>query len=516
MKDATTNIGKTLKNSIVSVVAQVILLFLQFANRRIFIIFLDIEFLGYQTLFNNIFSLLSVAELGIGNIICYQLYKEVVNDNKEEIGRLMYLYKWLYRVVAMIVFIGGMVSAFFLPYIVTDSKAGWSYLYLIYFMQLTSIIFGYFLSYMRTIYTVTQQEYKCVKVDLYVSIVIQILQIALLAIFRNFIIYFSLQLSTTIIANIIIAYRTKREYPFVVKKYDISKKYLYDRNLFSDIKNFLMHRISYAVWGGTDNIIISMFCGVRKVALYGNYALIQSGVMSIFFNKLLNPVQATIGNIVYSERKKEDLWEQFKVLDVFSFFFASYIGISFWIFYQPVIQLWMGKEYLLSDIFVALYSITIYLYAVFEIVYKYRTVFGDYKNDRNFMILSAFLNVVISVIGAKNWGISGIQVGTLISFLLIAYGRIRFVVSRYFEQSCWKYIFKHLLLLILFIIESILCYILCNKMPISIMGVFERGIIIILVPMILNVSIYFRNQYFRQMLKYFKRMINIIISYRIR
>ena len=149
------NTEKTLKNSAISVAAQVATLLLQFINRRIFIIFLDIEYLGYQTLFSNVFSLLSVAELGIGNIIAFHLYKEVVSNNQEEIGKLMYLYKWLYRMVALVVLAAGLGSSCLLPYFITDATAGWDYLYLIYFLQLTSIIAGYFLSYRRTIYIAT-------------------------------------------------------------------------------------------------------------------------------------------------------------------------------------------------------------------------------------------------------------------------------------------------------------------------------------------------------------------------
>lgn len=65
------NTEKMLRNSAFSVGAQVLTLLLSFINRRIFIHFLDIEYLGYQSLFGDVFSLLSVAELGIGNIIAF-------------------------------------------------------------------------------------------------------------------------------------------------------------------------------------------------------------------------------------------------------------------------------------------------------------------------------------------------------------------------------------------------------------------------------------------------------------
>lgn len=321
-----------------------------------------------------------------------------------------------------------------------------------------------------------------------------------------------LHLSTAIMANMIIARKSNRDYPFLKEKYRISKKDFKQRNMFSDIRNFLVHQISYAIYGGTDNIIISAFCGIRSVALYGNYALVQKGVMQILFYKLLNPVQATLGNIVYSDREKRDLWEQFKMLDVFSFFFASYIGLGFFIFFQPFIQMWMGKEYLLSNLFVILFSITIYLGAVWEIVYKYRTVFGDYRQDRNFMLVSAVLNIAISIPGAKWFGIPGVQFGTLVAFFPIAFGRIRFVVKNYFEQSMWKYLLRHTCLLILVLAEGIICFFITHGMSVNILGFLKRGVVWLFVPLFINILVYCKNPYFKQMVSCFIRIVEIIVS----
>ncbi len=505
------NTNKTVKNSLVSVIAQVLTMLLSFVNRRVFVIFLDIEYLGYQSLFSNIFILLSVAELGIGSIISFHLYKEIVEDNKDEIGKLMYLYKWLYRIVAVVVLACGIVCSFFLPFFLKEAKASWEYLYLVFYLQLAGVVLGYFLSYKRTIFVAAQQEYKCVQTDLFVNIGIQALQLIMLAIFRNYILYLCLQLSITLVSNFIISLKCNRQYPFLKMKYSVSKEYLKQRNMFKDIRDFLIHRIAYAVYGGTDNIIISAVCGVRYVALYGNYVMVKSGVMQVLFYRLLNPVQATIGNIIYSGRSKEELWKQFEMFDIFGFFFASYIGVGFYVFYQPFIEMWMGKEYLLSNAFVALFSITIYLGAAWEMVYKYRSVFGDYKQDRNCMILSAVLNFVISVIGAKFYGIAGIQFGTLVAFLPIAYGRIRFVVKNYFGQSISTYLAKHMFLLVIAVVEMFLTNYICSSFPVSIIGLIERALVWLIVPLFINLVLFCRNTHFHEMIRYIKKSVAVIM-----
>ncbi len=507
------NSKKMIKNSIISFVAQVLSMILQFVNRRIFVMFLDIEYLGYQSVFGNVFSILSVAELGIGGIISFHLYREIVTDNKQEIGKLMYLYKWVYRIIAAVVTILGLMACVFVPYVVKDANRDISYLYVVYFLQLASTIAGYFLSYRRTIYAADQKEYKTVEIDLLTNVVVQVVQLVMLAIFRNYLLYLAIQLSTSLIANFIILYKTNRDYPYLKEKYTVTMEDIRKRNMIPDVRNFLVHKIAYAVYGGTDNIVISSICGIRYVALYGNYYILQKGVLGVFFYRLLNPFQATIGNIVYSDRNKDELWKQFEMFDVFSFFFASYICFGFLIFFQSAIQIWMGStNYLLPDMFVIVCSLTIYLTSVWEIVYKYRSVFGDYRQDRNCMLLSAVLNVVISITLAYKLGVVGVQIGTFFAFLPVAYGRIRFVVGYYFKKSVRKYLTKHLLLFGVVLVESLVIYLIIREMPVTAWGLLQRVLVWIVVPSVVNILIYFRNPHFKNLCNYFGILFMMMIK----
>ena len=423
----------------------------------------------------------------------------------------MYLYKWIYRGVAVVVLMAGLVCAPFIKYIITNQTESWAYLYTIYFLQLSSVVFGYFLSYRRTIYIADQKAYKCVRIDLYTEAIILITQIVLLILVRNYLLYLSVQLFGKLLSNVIIARGTSKEYPYLNKKYIVSKEDIKRRDFIPDVKNFLVHKISYVIYGGTDNIIISAFCGVRDVALYGNYFLLQSGVLGVLLYKLLDPVQATLGKVVYSKRSKIALWEQFNVLDVFSFFFASYISTGFLTFFQSAILIWLGSsEYLLPYSFVVAYSLTIYLGAVWEIICKYRSVFGDYRQDRNCMLLSALLNIVISVALVKPLGVTGVQIGTLFAFLPIAYGRIRFVVRGFFGQSVKKYLIKHTFLFGVVLVESTLIYFLTFHLPVTIMGLFLRAVVWTVVPLAFGLLIYFRDSHFKDMCSYFVKLLEIV------
>lgn len=504
---------KTVKNSAISVISQILILILQFVNRRIFVMFLDIEYLGYQSVFGNIFTILSVAELGIGGIISFHLYREIVTVNTKEIGKLMYLYKWIYRFIAGIVALFGLISCIFVPYIVKDSTRSVEYLYVVYLLQLMSVVSGYFMSYRRTIYVADQKAYKTIQVDLVVRILIEFITLSLLAIFRNYLIYLSVQLSTSIITNAVIYIQSNKDYPYLKERYTVTREDIYRRNLVSDVKNLLIHRISYAIFDGTDNIVISSICGIRNVALYGNYYILQTGVMNAFFFRLMDAIQTAIGNIIYSDRNKDELWQQFEMLDVFSFFLASYMGTGFLIFFQPAIQIWMGSaEYLLSDAFVFVCSLIVYFIAVWEIVFRYRSVFGDYKQDRNYFVLAAVLNIVISIMLAYRFGVLGVRIGTLIGYSPIFYGRIRFVISNYFGKSIKRYLIKHTVLFGVFLIECMVVYYFSRNMPITLTGLFFRFLIWAIIPLAMNFLVYCRSPHFEELVHYFKVVLGMLYS----
>ena len=506
------NTEKTLKNSVVSTAAYVLNLLLQFIGRRIFVIFLDIEYLGYQSLFGNIFSLLSIAELGVGGIISFHLYKEVVEDNRQEIGKLMCLYKWVYRLVAVFVLTAGIICIPLLPAVVKEQPADWNYLYVVYAIQLGTTVFGYLLSYRRTIYIVNQKEYRCIQIDLFSELIISIFQITVLVLFRNFILYLVVYMAGKLFANALIAYRSNKDYPYLRKRYKVSKEDIQKRNFVRDLKDYMFQKVALMIYSGTDSIIISMFCGVRNVALYGNYFLLRTGVTRIFYYRLLNPVQATIGNIIYGNRTKEELWDQFQTLDVFSCFFASYLGIGFLLFLQPTIQIWMGKEYLFPMSYALFFSLTIYLESSYEIIYKYRSVFGEYFRDRNCAILSAALNIIISLLCVQRWGVTGVQIGTLIAFIPILYGRARFVVCYYFKRSLCRFICRRSLIFVAAVAQGAICWFLARGLSVSLSGLLTRAVIWLMIPFILNCMIFCRDPHLKAMFSYFKRFFLISVG----
>ena len=91
----------TIYNFISSVGGQFIGIVVQFVVRTVFIHTLGKSYLGIGSLFGNILSMLSLAELGVGSAILFKLYEPIATDNKARIRALLKFYKNAYRLIVI-------------------------------------------------------------------------------------------------------------------------------------------------------------------------------------------------------------------------------------------------------------------------------------------------------------------------------------------------------------------------------------------------------------------------------
>ena len=112
------------KNAALNISSNVLVLIIKtvfvFITRTTFIYCLGKESLGLNGLFTNILSMLSLAELGIGQAINFSLYKPLSEKNNNNISKLMSFYRKIYRVIGIIVLTFGIILIPFLQYFKKD------------------------------------------------------------------------------------------------------------------------------------------------------------------------------------------------------------------------------------------------------------------------------------------------------------------------------------------------------------------------------------------------------------
>lgn len=474
-------------NSGITLISLILQILLGFIVRRLFIIHLGNSYLGYDSVFSNILQMLNIADLGIGVAITSFLYKPLARKNNETVTALMYLYKRVYQMIGVIVLVLGVGISLFLPVIIPDAVCSVGRLRLYFFIYLAGTISTYYLAYKRTLLVADQRSYTTMVIDTVVFWGISCCQILTLCFHPNYTLYLIAAVAKNIIANIIITIRCNRRYSYL--KLPVNKKIyeLYKPQIIVYVKDLFISKIGAYVFYSTDNLVLSIFRGSILAGYLSNYTIITQQVNNVIM-QILSSVQAVYGNFVSVIDEKE---EQRKMTDNY-FFVNSFLGIFCMLcvmfLIQPFVQIFFGKIYVLDNITVVLLAVNLMLSIMIQLPSQVFMIYKLYHYDRPIILISAGLNIVISVVLVKRLGVNGVLIGTFVASLIYLFSRFYIIGCRIYQISYRHYviiIFKYFLVAAIAVFIMYVATLSINAVTIfsMIMKVIIIGILAVVVPM---------------------------------
>ena len=94
------DVMKNAKRNIIAGIANKLALILcPFVTRTIIQYTLGAEYLGLDSLFSSVISILSLSELGFGTAVVYHMYRPVAENDTETVCALLNFYKKVYRCI---------------------------------------------------------------------------------------------------------------------------------------------------------------------------------------------------------------------------------------------------------------------------------------------------------------------------------------------------------------------------------------------------------------------------------
>lgn len=444
----------SIRNIVVGLGGQVLTLLLNFISRSVFIQTLSMEYLGINGLFSNILTMLSLVDLGIGSAIVYSMYEPIAKNDKKKLKGLMDLYSKVYTIIGISMVLIGLCIVPFLDVIIKN-KPNIDNLILIYLMFLCNTVVSYFFSYKRSIITADQRDYICSLYRYIFNVIKVFLQIVVLYLTKNFILYLLIQMICTLGENIAISYKANKLYPFLKdnKKEKLDNKS--KKEIFKNVKALMIYKVCGVMLDGTDNIIISSFVGVVWVGLLSNYTLIV-GAISTILSQIFGAITASVGNVVSNE-SVEKQEEVFNIVFFISFLLYGFFSICLFTLINPFIELWIGYEYKLSMSVVFVLVLNFYIYGMQTTVWTFRSTMGLFIYGKYRPLISSIINIVASIILAKSYGILGVLIGTTISRVLTNVFYDPLIIFKYgFKKSTKKYYIKYIFYLILLIFTTLI------------------------------------------------------------
>ena len=356
MSDSRTK--NTTRNIYSGLVYRVVLILLPFLNRTILLTVLGAEYTGLSSLFTSILGVLNLAELGFNTSVVYSMYRPMATKEWKEVRYYLTLIKKVYSIVGVVVFFGGLSLMPFLKYLIGGDCPSDINIYVLYVLYLLNSAISYFLfSYKESLLLADQRSDITSKIRTFVDTLRYLIQFAVILVTRNFYIYVLIQICGTIISNILINYCTKKRYPNVLclkeQKLKIPSK------MKQQMSALMVGKVCDTFRNSFDSIIISSFLGLVMTTIYANYYYIYSAVYGVLL-VVGNALAGSVGNSISCESVEKN----YNDLRKFQFLFAGLNIICttcMAAMYQPFMEIWVGKDMMLSDGNMSLFCLYFYV-----------------------------------------------------------------------------------------------------------------------------------------------------------
>lgn len=480
--------------------------------RIIFVRCLAAEYLGINGLFSNILSMLSLVELGIGSAMGYALYQPLAKDDKEKITSLMALYKKSYNIIGIVVALLGIMMIPLLQYIIVKPQQIVENIYIIYLVYLFNTASSYFFSYRSALLIAAQKNYIVSGVNYAITTIVSIIQIPILLITQNFMIYLICQSIGVFINNVIVSMWAKHDYPYIEKKNvkPITKKE--KRQMAVNIKALTINKIAAMLVNNTDNIVITYFNGLISTGVISNYTLL-TGTLGSITSQLFNGITASVGNLNAVENNKKK-YNFFRILNLANFWIYGWCCIGIFLVSGEIVKICFGQKFVLDIQIPLVLAINFYLVGMNNAVLIYKNAMGLFKYGQYLLILTAMINLVLDVILGKMWGMFGIFLATIIARVLTNTWYEPYAVFKYgLEKNFKEYIKIFLEYAVVLIFTGIVCYVLCGFCKYNnITNLILKVIICSIIPNIVFYMCYGKTQEGKYLIGAIKKIITGVIK----
>lgn len=395
------------KNTAASLLSQITALVCGFILPRLFLEYFGSEVNGLVNSITQFLGVISFLELGVGAVVQSSLYQPLANDDKPQISKVMVSADRFFRRLAQILLVYVLLLVAVYPLIANQS---FGYLYtatLIAAISISSFAQYYFGIVNSLLLNADQRgyiQYNAQTITVVLNTVVCVFMIKLGG---------SVQL-VKLTTSLIYLARPLALRIYVNRRYRIDWKIQYDGEPIQQKWNGVAQHIAAVVLDGTDTIVLTLLSTLSNVSIYSVYFMVIRGVKTLFLS-MTNGIQSLLGEL-WAKQELDELRETF--------------GWSEWCIHTGTTYVFACTAALIVP-FVRVYTAGIndanYIQPAFAILLTLANAMhclrlpynimvlaaGHYKQTQKNYIVAASINIVLSVLTVKVWGLIGVAIGTL-------------------------------------------------------------------------------------------------------
>lgn len=500
-----------IRNTAYGLINKVLLIIFPFIVRTVFIRTLGAEYLGLNSLFSSILTVLSLTELGFSSAVVFCMYKPIAEDDTQTIDALLYFYKKVYRYIGIIISVLGGILIPFLSYLIRGTYPTDINLVIVYVIYLLNTVLSYFLfAYLSALISAFQREDLISKVNIIIQSLMYIIQIIILLTVKNYYLYILTMPFFTIVNNIRTAVIAKKAFPQYKPQGTLNDEY--KKTIKEKVSGLVINKICIISRNAFDSIFISMFLGLTETAMYNNYYYIMNAVIMIT-SVFVTSVVSGVGNSVEMDNVQKN-YNDMERINFIYMWVAGWMTVCLLCLYQPFMYLWVGKDLMYPIGCVVLLCFYFYILKMSDVRYIYELAIGLWWENRFRSIAEALANLILNFMLGKYFGVYGIIIATIISILFINYFYGTKILFKYYfkEQSIIKYFNSQYVYGVITLGICVVTYWICNFIPFTYWGLCIRLCICLSVPNTLYFLIYKKTGKYRIMTEWLQPKLKRIIK----
>lgn len=211
--------------------------------------------------------------------------------------------------------------------------------------------------------------------------------------------------------------------PFIVRLY-INKHYCIDRKVvYADepIKqkwNGVAQHVSGFILNGTDNVILTVFSTLSNVSVYSIYYLVIYGIYQLY-QSAMSGLHSLVGDL-WAKQELKQLKSIFGMIEVVLHFSSVFLFSCTGILILPFVRVYTDGITDVNYMQPLFSALLVLAYASQCIKTTYNMLIlagGHYKQTQKCHIISAVLNLTISVATVYFWGLVGVAIGTIVAMV---------------------------------------------------------------------------------------------------
>lgn len=495
-------------NSISPLIYQMTTIICGFILPRLILGHFGTEVNGLVNSITHFLGIIAFLELGVGAVVQSSLYKPLADNDNIAVSKVITSADKFFRRLGYILAIYVIAMLFYYPYLV---KQNFSFTF-----TATLIIAISIRSFAQYFFGIVNRLLLLADQKAYIQYIAQTLAVITNTLGCYILIAFDCSVQVVYgMTSVIFFLQPLAIHLYIKKHYTLNRKIHYDVEPIKQKWNGIAQHIALVVLNSTGIIVLTFFDKLENVSIYSVYCLVILGVLNLYVS-LTQGIETLMGNLLAKEKIKE-LRNVFGFLEwlvhntsVFLFGCTACLIVPFVMIYTHGIT---DVDYRQTEF--ALLFVFAYFFRAIRLPYNIMILIaGHYKQTQNNYIVATIINIVLTVVCVKLFGLRGAVLGTMIAMIYQLFYMVNYNAKNLLKidgKRFLKYLLSDMLVIIISLVISSFIVIRCDGILEWVKLAIINVLIWLMVIIILNMLFFKKYTY-----RIFNKIMSAINSRRIK